>query len=197
MAKRGKPKGAGPVSIATNTVKLFHKHIVEGKSVSACAREMDISRKTLHGYKKTEDFRHMAIEHLENSTLKGLTGTVSKLVKALDAKKPVVTENTDGSTNISMVPDQKTRMTALDQVIKIYGLHAPIQRNVTATISVSSDAELFAAIEVAERDCRYVQSKVKGEEGFGLVADEQGSDSRNFSSRGRAILLDDSVQEQD
>ena len=195
MKSNGKPKGAGPVSKAKNTVKFFHKNIVEGKTIIQCAKELDISESMLHRYKKSDDFRQMAIEHLENSKLKGLTGTVSKLVKALDAKRPMVTEDCDGSTKITMVPDPQTQIKALQEVIKIYGLHAPVKKDVTATISISSDADIFREIEQAERASRYVESYTVGETGSELAPEQQGNDHGTPESRGRTLLQECAVPE--
>ena len=188
-------KGAGKTSAVKNTIKLFQKTIVEGKTVTAAAEEMGISRMSAQRYKKTDDFRKMAIEHLEGSTLNGLQGTVGKLVKALDAKRPIVTENADGSTSIKHVPDNKTQMQALQEVIKIYGLHAPVKKDVTARISISSDAEIFDQIEQAERDCRIVESYEVREGRFELATDQQRHGLRSPESRGRPLLHDAPVSE--
>lgn len=178
-----------------NQVKLFHKHIVEGKTVTQCAEEMNLSRRQLHTYKNADDFRQMAIEHLENSTLKGLTGTVGKLVKALDATRPLVTQDLDGTTHITHVPDTKTRLEALKEVIKIYGLHAPERRDTQVTVTFSSDEDLYKQIGEAERNCRFVESIEVGEGGLSVAATESGIGGGDFKSRQRALLQDVAVPE--
>ena len=87
-----------------NEMKFFHKHIVEGKTVQKCAKEMGMHYMGLHKYKNGEDFRKMAIEYFEDSTLKGLKGTASRLIDKLDSV------------------DVKTSMSALQEIKKIYGL---------------------------------------------------------------------------
>ena len=178
-----------------NKIKFFNKNIIEGKNVSRCAREMGLTRRTLHNYKNDDDYRRMALEHLENSKLKGLSGTVSKLVGALDATKPLVTQDPDGSTHITHVPDQKTRMEALKEVIKIYGIHAPQRKDTTVSITFSSDAELFRQIDEAERACRYVESYEKGQTSDGVATEQPTLSGGNFKSRQRAILQVDSIPE--
>ena len=168
---------------------------MSGKNVTQCAKEMGVTRKTLHGYKNSSEFRQMAIEHLEDSKLGGLLGTVTKLVGALDAKKPIVIDCADGSTKVKMVADQKTRMIALQEVIKIYGLHAPIRKDVTASISISSDDELFDEIEGAERASRFVESYQEGPGGLELVASKSSFSKTDVASRGRTILQDDAIPE--
>lgn len=184
----GRHKGSNKVSKAANTIKFFQGHIVDGKTITQCSKDIGVTRKTLHGYKRSPDFRQMAITHLEDSDLGGLKGIMSGLVKALDAKRPIVTDNKDGSTKITMKPDMKVRMTAIQEVGKIYGLHAPIRKDVKIGISVSSDEELFGSIEEAERKCRTVQSYVKGEDGFELSPDSQGSDSGDSGTSERTLL---------
>ncbi len=193
MGANGKPKGGGKVSKRVNTIKFFQDNIVDGKSITQCSKESGLSRTTLHAYKNSGDFRQMAITHLEDSNLGGLKGVMSKLVKALDAKRPVVTENKDGSTSVKMVKDMKTQMTALQEVNKIYGLYAPIQKNVTVGISISSDEDLFGQIDTAQRACKHVDSYEKRESGFELASGSQGSDKGDIESRGRTVLQGDAI----
>jgi hypothetical protein len=157
---------------AVNKVKFFQKHIVEGKSVPACAEELGLGETSLYRYKKSDDFRQMAIEHLENSTLRGLKGTVSMLVEELDSENPDIKHK------------------ALQEVIKIYGLYAPKRKDTTLTISISSDAELYRQIDEAQASRRFVASNVKGEEGGGMVEGEQGCSGGGFKARKRALLQD-------
>jgi len=179
--------------------KFFQKHIVEGKRIGKCATDIGVTRAVLHGYKKTEDFRQMALAYLEDSTLGGLKGNVTKLVDALDAVRPhnVESKNSDGSTNVEVkfVPDESTRFKALQEINKIYGIHAPQKRDVNVAITISSDAELFAKIDEAERNCKHVDSYIKGENGFELATREQDSNCGTFKSRQRTILQDCSIQE--
>ena len=183
-----------------NLVKFFQKHAVEGKSVSQCSREMNLGRSQLHSYKRSDDFRQMALAELDEN-IGGVSGVVSRLVKALDAVRPhnKETVNADGSTNIEVewVADNNTRDKALSKVIDIYGLKAPKQSNVKVELSLSSDAELFAEIDEAARSCKLVQSYEKGKDGFGLVKAETRDGTGDFESRERALLQGASVSEQD
>jgi len=193
--KKQRKKSAIAEQTKINEIKLFHKHIVEGKTVVQCAEEMGLSRRQLHTYKNSDDFRQMAIEHLENSKLKGLSGTVSKLVGALDATRPLVTQDIDGSTHITHVPDTKTRLDALKEVIKIYGLHAPERKDTTVTVTFSSDEDLYRQIDEAQRSCRFVESVERREGGLSVAASESGIGGGDFKSRQRALLQDDAVPE--
>ncbi|HUW47865.1 MAG TPA: hypothetical protein VMW36_03880 [Patescibacteria group bacterium] len=196
--KRGRAFG-GEELVKKNTIKLFQKTIIEGKTVAKAAQEMDVTERSLYRYKKGADFRQMALSYLDDSSLKGVKGVVGKLVEKLDALKPLPKEtvNSDGSTEIEIewVADSTTQMKAMTEIIKIYGLHAPIESNVTASISISSDQDLFDQIERAERKCRYVQSEVKGSTGFEVVEGASGSGARDFDSRKRTILQGDAVPE--
>ena len=184
-------------------VKFFQKHVIEAKSVAQCSREMEVSSQTLFTYKKGTNFREMALAHLEDSTLNGTVGTINKLVDALDAVRPHNTTQkitkSDGSieekTIVEWVADQKTRLMALQEIIKIYGLHAPQKKDVRVAVSISSDADLFKEIDETERSRQYVDSYVKGERGFELAPDPQGPSSGNFKSRKRIVLQDAAVQE--
>ena len=165
------------VTVAKNKMKFFHKHVVEGKPITRCAKEMDMSRGMLSIYKRGDDFRQMAIEYFESSKLQGLKGTVSRLVERLDST------------------DNKISFGALQEIIKIYGLYAPTRKDTTVTVSVSSDEELFRQIDEAQRDCRFVESHEKGEKGEGVADGEQGFGVGNFAKRQRALLQDAPVPE--
>lgn len=199
-------KSMNPLVLArqVNEVKFFEKNVVERKSVAQCSRELGISRQTLHDYKKGKNFRQMALLYLEDKTLGGLKGTVKKLIVALDATMPIVMIDKESTgtgdektstekTRIETVPDEKQRFKALQEVIKIYGLHAPQKREIKAEVSISSDAELFGQIEQAERNCRSVESYVQGEKGFELAQRESGSGGGDFEKRERTILQDGTV----
>lgn len=194
--QKPKRKRATPDNVKINEIKLFHKNIIEGKTVAVCAKEMGISPRMVHVYKTHDDFRKMAIEHLENSKLKGLEGTVGKLVAAFDATRAVITQDADGSTHISRVPDEKTRMEALKEVIEIYGLHAPKRTDATITISFSSDEDLYRQIDEAQRNCRLVESIEKGPAGTGMAQGESGIGCGTIEARQRALLQDASLPEQ-
>jgi hypothetical protein len=158
-------------------VKFFQKHIVEGKTVKQCASEMGMHEQSLFLYKKSDDFRQMAIEHLENSTLKGLSGTITKLVEEFES------------------PSASIKHKALQEVIKIYGLHAP-KRSTTLTVSISSDEELFRQIDEAQGSCRFVESfesQNEGETGSGLVKRKQVYSTGDFATRQRTLLQDIAV----
>lgn len=126
-------------------------------------------------YKRDEDFRKMAIEYFENSELKGLKGTTSRLVEKLDSQ------------------DEKTSMAALQEIIKIYGLYAPAKKDTTITVSISSDEELYRQIDEAQRACRFVASHEAGQGGEGMVDGEQGFGIGNFEERQRTVLQDAAV----
>lgn len=168
-----------------------------------------MSRVALYNMKKTDDFRQMAIVYLEDSELGGLKGTVNRLIGALDATRPLVTTNKQTTEkgdiietqDISMVADQNTRMKALQEVIKIYGLQAPERKDVNVGISISSDEELFGKIEQAEKDCRIVESSVRSTElGEGpgsseVVEGQPGDGEGNFTQRRRTLLQTTALQE--
>lgn len=162
-----------------NKAKFVQKHIGEGKTVVQCAKEMDMHPVTLSYYKSDPDYRKMAIHLLENSKLNGLEGTTDELVKKMESK------------------DEKTSMTALQEIIKIYGLHAAAKKDTTVTVSLSSDDELFAKIDEAQRDRRYVASHEKGQGGEGMASREQGMGKGDFESRRRVLLQDAAVSEQE
>ena len=187
------PKGLNEKAV--NTVKLVQKHLVEGKTIKQSAEEIGVTERQAYNYKSSDEYRHMAIELLENSKLKGLAGTISQLVKALDATKPIVTEDADGGTHVTRVPDNKTRMEALKEVIQIYGLKAPERKDATVTIAFSSDEELFGQIEQAQRECRFVESVEKFESSPQLVAGESTAGCGGVVSRQRTLLQVDAVPE--
>ena len=195
MAASNKSKEQGLM----NRVKLLNKHVIEGKSIVQCSKEMGLSRNRLHEYKRSDDYRQMALEHLENSALEGVGGTVSRLVEALDAVRPhnKETRNADGSTNVEVefVEDTPTRLKALNEVIKIYGLHAPVKKDTTLTISLSSDEDLFGEIDKAERACRTVESYEVREGSFELAEGAAGVSDGDFETRKRAILQDVAIPE--
>jgi hypothetical protein len=139
----------------------------------------------------------MALEHLESSALKGIEGTIKKLVKALDATHPIVTQDPDGSTHITHVPDKKTQMLALQEIIKIYGLHAPERRDVAVTVAFSSDEDIFRQIDEAQRGCRFVESIETREGGLSVAARESGIGGGDFATRKRTLLQNDSLPEQE
>ena len=180
-----------------NEVKFFQKHIVEGKNVTRCSKEIGISKISLHKYKKSENFRQMALEYLDNSVLDGIKGTMCKLVDALDAVRPhnKETRSKDGSTKIEViwVADTTARLKALQEVHKIYGIYAPQKRDIEVTVSISSDAELFSQIDEAERACKFVDSYEEREGRFELAPDPQGPGGGDFKSRKRAVLQDASI----
>lgn len=178
-----------------NKMKFFHKNIIEGKNMAQCAREIGVSSRTLRNYKADDDYREMAIKHLETSELNGLQGTVSKLVKALDSKRPIVLNNADGSTRITHVDDKATQMTALKEIVQIYGLHAPKKENVTAEISISSDEDIYREIESAQRSCGIIDARQEGRDSYAVDPQEQEDNRNDFKSRERAILQDAAIQE--
>jgi hypothetical protein len=175
-----------------NLVKFFQRHIVDGKSITKCSQELGLSRMTLHGYKKEKDFRAMALDYLENSRLKGVRGVMDRLLNQLDAvtSRPFETKN---GTVWKEIPDNKTRAAALKEIIEIYGLHAPTEIDARLTVSTSSDAELFAEIEEAERACRFVESHEVGCEGSEMAAGQQEGRTGDFDSRKRTVLQNGSV----
>jgi len=192
-----KSKHARPtdVQVKINKVKLFHKHIVEGKKLAVCADEIGVCAKTLHNYKNSDDYRALALTHLDTSKLGGLKGGCGKLVDALDATRAVVTEDTEGSTHITHVPDNKTRMEALKEVFKIYGIYAPERRDTTVTVAFSSDADLFRQIDEAQAACSGVKQVVCEQEGAPVASGQSGSHSGGLKSRQRALLRVDAVPE--
>ncbi len=198
MEAKPKINGRGrksKLSKDTNKMKFFYKHIVEGKPLKTCTEELGIKERQLQYYKKDEDFRQMAIRHFEDSKLKGLKGTVGKLVGALDATKPLVTQDADGSTHITHVPDAKTRMTALQEVIKIYGLYAPQRKDTEVRITLSPDEDLFRQIDAAQRACRVVESQEVGQGSLPMADGQPGTCVGITQSRQRALLQVDALSE--
>lgn len=183
------------VQVQVNKVKLFHKHIVEGKNMQTCADEIGVSRRMLHNYKNTDDYRQLAIDHLDKSTLNGIEGATGKLVEALDATRAVVTEDAEGATHITHVPDGKIRMTALQEVFKIYGTKAPDRTDATVTVAFSSDQDLFRQIDAAEKACLGLEQVETLEDGTELVTVQPGTDRGDFESRQRTLLQVDPVPE--
>jgi hypothetical protein len=182
-----------------NKVKLIQKHIVEGKTMVKCAEEIGVTRNTLQCYKKDDDYRAMALQYLDDSTLGGVAGTMSKLVQGFDAEKPIVLESIDedGASHqqIKFVPDNVARDKALGKAIDIYGLKAPVKQDITVAVSLSSDEELFKQIDDAQESRRYVESYVEGKGGFELAKNESTASDGSFEQRGRTLLQDDAVSE--
>ena len=186
-------------------LELFDKHIIQGKTVTKCAEEMGIQRTQLQLYKKDQDFREMAIQHLEDSALGGLSGTVSQLIEMCKAEKPLTLEESsiakDGSSEthqeIKWVPDNNARDKAIGKVLKIYGVEAAKQTDVNVEVSFSSDSDLFGQIEEAARACKFVQSYEKRKDGFELASDPSGASKGDFGSRERTLLQGDAVFEQE
>lgn len=183
-----------------NVVKTFQKTIIEGKTSEVCAKEIGVHEVTVRGYRQSDNYRQMAIAYLDDQIKGGaLKGSMCTLVSALDAEKPhnKETKNDDGSTTIEVefVPDIKTRIKAVQEINKIYGIHAPQKRDITVAVSISSDAELFAAVKEADRVCQYVDSYEEREGSFELAPDPQGASSGDFKSRKRALLQSSAVSQ--
>jgi len=183
--------------------ELFDKHIIQGKTVTKCAEEMGIQRTQLQLYKRDDDFRQMAIQHIEDSDLGGLTGTVSQLIDMCKAEKPITLESSsiaeDGSSEthqeVKWVADNNARDKAIGKVLNIYGVKAPKQTDVNVEVSFSSDSDLFGQIEEAARACKFVQAYEKRKDGFGLASDPSGTSKGDFGSRERTLLQRDAVFE--
>jgi len=182
-----------------NKVQFVQKHLVEGKTVVQCAKEMGVTRNTLQTYKRDKDYRAMALQLLDDGTLGGVAGTMDILVKGLDAEKPIILEDIDeeGASHqkIQYVPDNVARDKALGKVIDIYGLKAPAKKDITVEVSLSSDEELFRQIDEAQESRRYVESYVEGERGFELAKNESTASDGSFGKRRRTLLQDDAVPE--
>lgn len=184
------------------TIKFFDKHGIQGKTVIKSAKEVGISLRTAYAYKKGDDYRQMALAYLDNESLGGVDGTMQRLINALDAERPhnikTKTTDTEGKVvekeEVVWVADNNTRDKALKKVIDIFGLNAP-KTNVNLTVSISSDADLFAEIDETTRECGFIDEYVEGESGFELAADPQGGSRGDFESRERAILQDAPVSE--
>lgn len=180
-------------------VQFVQKHLAEGKSVVQCAKELGVTRNTLQCYKKDDDYRAMALQHLDESELDGVKGTMSKLVQGLSAEKPIILESIDedGASHqqIKYVPDNVAQDKALGKVIDIYGLKAPAKQDITVAVSLSSDEDLFKQIDDAQESRRYVEAYVEGEGGLELVKNESTASDGSFEQRGRTLLQDDAVPE--
>lgn len=196
-----KPMSKKQASMRMNELKVFKAHVIEGKLLKDCSAELGLHQKTVQRAVHSENYRAIALAYLENSVLGGAKGTISKLVGALDATRPLVTEDIDKNgattTKITQVADQNTRMKALQELIKIYGFYAPQQKDVKIAVSISSDADLFAEIDKVERASRFVDSYEQGEGGFELASDPARVGTGDFESRKRALLQHAAVPEQE
>jgi hypothetical protein len=181
--------------VLARKMQFLHKNIIEQKNVSQCAKEMGVSRKTLHNYRNSEDCRQAAIQMVEDSAVKGLDGVMTKLVDKLEAKRVVVVTDKEGNQSVKNVADEKIRLDAIKELCKIYGVYAPTKTDAQITVSVQSDADIFAKIEEIERDCCFEPEYKEGPNGYELVAREQEAGRRSVESRERALLCDASVQE--
>jgi len=176
-------------------LEFFDKHVIQGKTVTQCAKEMGTQRTQLQLYKRDADFRQMAIQQLESNDM-GVGKTVSALVALCNAEKAIPLETVDiaedGSSKshqeIKWVADNTARDKAIGKVMKIYGLEAAKQTDVNVEVSFASDSDLFGQIAEATRACQFVQSYEKREDGFGLVADPSKAGKGNFGSRQRTLL---------
>lgn len=192
----------GTTKRLANEIRFFEKHGIEQKTVVQSAKEVGISLRTAHVYKKGVNYRQMALAYLEDSTLGGVNGTMSRLIKALNAERPHnikhKTTKKDGSIvekeEVVWVADNNTQDKALKKVIDIFGLNAP-KTNVSVAISISSDADLFSQIDDAQRECGFLDQYEEGESGFELVTDPQSGSSGNFKSRKRALLQGATISE--
>ncbi len=185
-----------------NMVRFFNKHLVKGEKITQCSKDLGISITTLHKYKHRDDYRQLALAHLDNcGQIGGVKGALERLESQLEAVRPIQKETVDkeGATSIEIeyVPDNRQRMVALQEIFKIYGLYAPTKTDVTVAISLSSDEDLFSQIESAERKCRYVESQEVEQGSSGMDAGEPKNSRGNFSSRGRTLLQHAPVPEQD
>ena len=182
-------------------VQFFQKHVVENKSVVKSAAEMGIHKRTCFNMKKTENYRHMALAHLEDSSLGGVNGLMGRLIKALDAQRPHTLEhkvkdkkgNVTTKQEVIWVADNNTQDKALKKVIDIYGLNAPQKKDVNISVSVSSDAELFDEIDQAQRSCGFVDQYEEREGSFELATDPQRGSGGDFATRKRTLLQGTSV----
>ena len=181
-----------------NRLEFFGKHIIEGKSVTQCSKELGVQRTQLQVYKREADFRQMAIQQLESNDM-SVAKTVSALVELCHAEKPVTLESVDkdGSSHqeIKWVADNNARDKAIGKVMKIYGLEAAKQTDVNVEVSFASDTELFDQIEEAARACKFVQTYERRKDGFELVADPSKASKGDFESRQRTLLQGTPVPE--
>ena len=182
-----------------NKVQFVQKHLVEGKTVVQCAKEMGITRNTLQIYKKDDDYRQMALQHLDESELGGVNGTMKKLIKGLNAEKPIILESVDkhgaSHQSIEYVDDNVAQDKALGKIIDIYGLKAPAKQETSVTVSLSSDADLFRQIDEAQESRRFVESYTEGKGCFELAENKSTSSDGSFAKRRRTVLQDGAVPE--
>ncbi len=185
-----------------NEIKFFHKHVIEGKTGNQCAAELGVNKNTASNYKHSDTYRQMALAHLDKK-LNGVESVIDNLVTSLDAMRPHNVQKTkkdkEGNietiTEVVWVADQSTRMKAILEINRIYGIHAPQKKDITVAVSLSSDEQLFAEIDEAERSSRFVESYTQGEGGLELAPDPQGPSSGDFSSRKRTLLQGTAVPE--
>jgi len=162
---------------AKHEAEFFKKHIIDKKSMKQCAEAMSATRQQLCNYKKDENFRQKAIEFMESGGIDGIKGVVEKLTEHC---------NSD---------NQNISFKATQEAIKIYGLEAPKRKDVTATISLSPNEELFRQIDEAQDRCRFVESVETGSGSLSVVEGQQGFSTGNFEKRQRALLQNATVQE--
>ena len=134
--------GKLPSNVLTyRDLQVFNKIENEGKTLDKTAEELGVSRDTIKRTKKKDCYRNLVLDALEK---KGFTVEtyVTKLVGLTDAEKEI---NIGG--DIHFVPDQTTRMKAIDKVGKVYGDNCPTENIITSNFASSSDEELFEELE--------------------------------------------------
>jgi hypothetical protein len=181
------------MDVKARKIQLFHKRVIEKKPMGQCAAELGISRRQASTYQNTEDYRTMALKHLDEGI--GIEGTVNRLVAALDSTRAVVIQDKEGTQEIKNVPDERTRTTALQELIKIYGLHAPERKDTSFTLSVATNDELYSEIDKAQRICGFEAESQTGQRRTKVVNSKSIPDTRSFASRKRTLLSDDALQE--
>jgi len=131
-----RPKKEDPNTLTLQQLEILQKHTIEGKTQEQVAKELGISRDSVKRAKRKPAYHELAQAALEK---KGYT--VEALVVDLIAKTTAQkSENIGGS--IIEIEDNVSQMKALDQIAKIYGVHAPQNVNLTTTMT-ASDKELL------------------------------------------------------
>ena len=187
-----------------NEIRYFHKNVIEGKTSAQASEEMGLHKDSGSVYKKSDTYRRLALAYIDDK-IGGVEKVMEGLIALLDAEKPHnvphKTKDKDGKTvvtnEVEWVPDQKSRLKAIQEFNKIYGTYAPQKKDIRIAVSFSSDTELFAEIDEAERVCKYVGSYEEREGSFELAPDPQGTSSGDFKSRKRALLQGTPVQTAD
>ena len=132
-----------PKELTLRDLTVFVKHETEGKTLDQTAAEMGVSRDTIKSTKKRGSYRDLVLSAMEEKKF-GVEDYVTKLIKLTDAEKTI----NCGGHNME-VPDQTTRMKAVEKIGKIYGDDAPTNIDISGSLAGSRDEDLAEQLEAA------------------------------------------------